>query len=229
MRGKAMLCGSTKIHAQGERREQVDLRRWKRNREKCVYGRRSRVHINVVGVWKENSRRKQEAKPQHTSVPSWSVRLMAAPRSVGPAVFWAHRQTQHTSGFSWSVRLMAAPRSVGPAVFWAHRQTQHTSDPSWSVRLLAAPRSVGPSVFLGSPPTLNIHLVPPGVCGSWPLLAVWDPRISWAHRLPVTHIWSLLECAAPGRSSQCGTNGFPGLTANPPPQISALTHRERHS
>ena len=27
--------------------------------------------------------------------------------------------------------------------------------------------------------------------------------------------WSLLECAAPGRSSQCGTRGFPGLTANP--------------
>ena len=55
----------------------------------------------------------------------------------------------------------------------------------WSVRLLAAPRSMGPAVF------------------------------SWAHRQPTTHIWSLLECAAPGRSSHSGTRGFPGLTANP--------------
>ena len=29
----------------------------------------------------------------------------------------AHRQPQHTFGPSWSVRLPAAPRSVGPAVF----------------------------------------------------------------------------------------------------------------
>ena len=31
---------------------------------------------------------------------------------------------------------------------------------------MAAPRSVGPAVFLGSPPTLNTLLVPPGVYGS---------------------------------------------------------------
>ena len=81
--------------------------------------------------------------------------------------------------------------------------------PSWSVRRLAAPRSmVGPVVFPGSPPTLNTHLVPPGVCGSWPLLAVWDPRFSWTHREPSTHIWSLLECAAPGRSAQYGSAVF---------------------
>ena len=63
---------------------------------------------------------------------------------------------------------------------------QHTSGPSWSVRLLAAPRSVGPADFLGSPPTRNTHLVPPGVCGSRPLLPVWDQRFSWAHRQPTT-------------------------------------------
>ena len=40
------------------------------------------------------------------------------------------------------------------------------------------------AVFLGSPPTLNTPLVPPGVCGAWPLLAVWDPRFSRAHRQP---------------------------------------------
>ena len=84
------------------------------------------------------------------------------------------------------------------------------------------------------------------MCGTWPLLAVWDPRFSRAHRetrnthlgpswsvrlmaapcsmgpavflgSPPTHnaIWSLLECAAAGRSSQCGTHGFLGPTANP--------------
>ena len=95
----------------------------------------------------------------------------------------------------------------------------HTLGPSWSVRLLAAPRSVGPAVFLGSPPTHDTCWVPPGLCGSWPLLAVWDPRFSWAHRQPTTHAGSLLECAAPGRSSQCGTRGFPGLTANPQPML----------
>ena len=41
---------------------------------------------------------------------------------------------------------------------------------------------MGPAVSPGSPPTHNPHLVPPGVCGTWPLLTVWDPRFSWAHR-----------------------------------------------
>ena len=49
--------------------------------------------------------------------------------------------------------------------------THNKDGPSWSVRLLAAPRSVGPTV-VGSDNTL----VPLGVCGTWPLLAVWDPR-----------------------------------------------------
>ena len=41
------------------------------------------------------------------------------------------------------------------------------------------------------------------------------PRLSWAHHQPATHSWSLLESAAPGRCSQCGTHRFPRLTANP--------------
>ena len=44
---------------------------------------------------------------------------------------------------------------------------------------------------------------------------MWDPRFSRAYRQPPTHFWSLLECAVHGRSSQCGTRGFLGLTANP--------------
>ena len=48
---------------------------------------------------------------------------------------------------------------------------QHALGPSYSVRLLAAPRSAGPVVSCQT----------------------------------VVHTWSLLECAAPGRSSQCGT------------------------
>ena len=35
-------------------------------------------------------------------------------------------------------------------------------------------------------PTHNAHTAPPGVCGPWPLLAVWDPRFSQAHRSPPT-------------------------------------------
>ena len=80
---------------------------------------------------------------------------------------------------------------------------------------MAAPRSVGPAVFLGSPPTHNTLLVPPGVYGSWPLLAVWDPRFSRAHRQPSTHFGPSWSVRRQGRSSQCGTRGFPGLTANP--------------
>ena len=60
--------------------------------------------------------------------------------------------------------------------------SQHTYGPSWSVLLLAAPRSMRPAVFLGPPLTQSTDLVPPGVCGTWPLLAMWDPRFSRAHR-----------------------------------------------
>ena len=75
------------------------------------------------------------------------------------------------------MRLLAAPRSVGRAVFLAHRQPQHTFGPSWSVRwdlrlswLTAnrnrpvVPRGVcgGTRGFTGSPPTRNAHLVDPG-------------------------------------------------------------------
>ena len=31
---------------------------------------------------------------------------------------------------------------------------------------------------------------PPGVCGTWPLLTVWDPRFPRAHRQPATYTWS---------------------------------------
>ena len=50
---------------------------------------------------------------------------------------------------------------------------------------------------------------------SFMLLSIWDPPFSWAHRETAAHIWSLLECAVHGRSSQYGTRRFPGLTANP--------------
>ena len=61
---------------------------------------------------------------------------------------------QRVFGPSWSVRLQAANRSMGPAVFLGSPPTLNTHfGPSWSVRLLAAPRSMGPAVFLRSPPT----------------------------------------------------------------------------
>ena len=97
---------------------------------------------------------------------------------------------------------------------WARgANPRHTLGPSCSVRLQAAPHSVGPTVFLGSPANPHTVLVPPAVCGSRPLLTVWDLRFSKAHGQPATHSLSHLEYAAPGRFSQAGTRGFPGLTA----------------
>ena len=41
------------------------------------------------------------------------------------------------------------------------------------------------------------------------------PKTTFLRLNAATHVWSLLECTAPDRSSQCGTRGFLGLTANP--------------
>ena len=46
-------------------------------------------------------------------------------------------------------------------------------------------------------------MAPPGVCGPWPLPTVRDRGF-----LGHNELWSLLECAALGRSSQCGTRAF---------------------
>ena len=81
------------------------------------------------------------AKPQHTLVPRGVCGSMAAPRSVGPAVFSGSPPTLkgHTT---WSLVLESAapgivPPSVGPVVFPAHRQPTTLFGPTWSVRLLA--------------------------------------------------------------------------------------------
>ena len=95
-----------------------------------------------------------------------------------------HKWYHHWDGPSWSVRLLAAPRSVGPAVFQGSPPT-HTN--SWSLLECAAPGRSSQCGTCGFPGlTANPHqlLVPPGVCGSWPLLAVWNLRFSRAHRQP---------------------------------------------
>ena len=46
------------------------------------------------------------------------------------------------------------------------------------------PSLCGTLGFLGIPPTCKTHLVPPGVCGSTPLLTVRDSRSSRAYRKP---------------------------------------------
>ena len=77
------------------------------------------------------------------------------------------------------------PRSVQSKV--AKERLKRNSTHYGSVLESAAP---WPSLaawdfgFLGSPPTRNVHLVPPGMFGSWPLLAVWDPRFYWAYLQP---------------------------------------------
>ena len=85
---------------------------------------------------------------------------------------------------SWPLLAAWDPRFPGLTA-----NPQRKLGPSCSVRLLAAPRSVGPALFLGSPPTCNTRLVPPGVCGSWPLLAVWDPRFSSPRNGNVGNVW----------------------------------------
>ena len=66
--------------------------------------------------------------------------------------------------------------------------------------LLCPPSAKGTAVKEYShsvcPKGTPLTLVPPGVCGPWPLLVVWDLQSSWAHRQPATRAWSVLECAA---------------------------------
>ena len=164
-----------------------------------------------VGTTRNRNHRTGAQWPTHTLwVPpgvcgSWPLLAVWDPRFS-----WVHRQPTTHAGSLLECAAPGRSSQCGTRGFpGLTANPQHMLGPSWSVRLLAAPRSVGPAVFLGSPPTHNTCWVPPGVCGSWPLLAVWDPRFSWAHRQPTTHAGSLLECAAPGRSSQCGTRSFP--------------------
>ena len=84
--------------------------------------------------------------------------------------------------------------------FFAFGQ-QHTLCSSCNVRLLAALTREGPPFFLGLPPTRNARLVPPGICGSWPLLTVWDPRFSWLTRDP-RFSWALPPEAWPRIAAQ---------------------------
>ena len=90
---------------------------------------------------------------------------------------------QHMFGPSWSVRHLAAPRSMGPAVFLGSpRNPQHTFGSSWSVRLLTAPRSMGPAVFLGSPPTHSTLKTVPTNCESHLRHNDLDTKMPTIHR-----------------------------------------------
>ena len=101
-------------------------------------------------------------------------KLHSRSSQCGTAVSWAHCQP---ATHSWSVlelRVHTAPHSVGPAFFLG---SAPTATRSWSLLESAAPgRSsrCGTRGFLGLPQTRSARLVPPGVCGSWPLLALWD-------------------------------------------------------
>ena len=119
-------------------------------------------------------------------VPPGVYGAMAAPRSVGPAVFLGSPPTLTLWVPPGVCGAMAAPRSVGPAVFLGSPPTLNKLlVPPGVYGAMAAPRSVGPAVFLGSPPTLNTL----GPSWSVRLLAappVWDPRFARAHRQPST-------------------------------------------
>ena len=170
---------------------------------------------------------------------------MAAPRSVGPAVFLGSPPTLNTLGPSWSVRRHGRSLQCGTCGFpGLTANPQHTFGPSWSVRLHGRSLQCGTRGLPGltANPEHSWSLLE---CTTpWPLLAVWDPRFSWAHRQP-TYNGSLQEWAVPcpllavwdPRFSwahrqpttllvppgvcgswpllQCGTCGLLGLTANP--------------
>ena len=103
------------------------------------------------------------------SVPTDGNLARTSPRKPRTSTARYRRSVPSETGQTTCASLQPDPKtSVSPERPEIDRG--HLS-PSWSVRLLAAPRSVGPTV-VGSDNTL----VPPGVCGTWPLLAVWDPR-----------------------------------------------------
>ena len=121
-------------------------------------------------------------KPNHPPPPS------PAEESCGKTARYKGHQTVGALVPPWVV----SPKRPNPALrahracptVWYRRSVPNRG----KTKIHPAPGGWVGAVFLGSPPTLNTHLVPPGVCGSWPLLAVWDPRFSWAHRQPTTPI-----------------------------------------
>ena len=134
--------------------------------------------------WKVSQKRPDRRLPSQRKLRAPTARYRrSVPSETGQATCASHQPTMLTKvslvrpvtdlSPSWSVRRLARDRT------WVSYQPATKDGPSWSVRLLAAPRSGGPAV-VGS----NNTLVPPGVCGAWPLLAVWD---TWCHQNNVAH------------------------------------------
>ena len=141
---------------------------------------------------------------------------MAAPRSMGPAVFLGSPPTLTLWVPPGVCGGMAAPRSVGPAVFLGSPPTLNTLGPSWSVRRHGRSSQCGTRGFPGlTANPQHTFLVPPGVYGALAASSQCGTRgfpglTANPHTLGPS--WSV---RLHGRSSQCGTRGFLGLTANP--------------
>ena len=117
-----------------------------------------------------------------------------------------------------------APRAPECSTAWYRRSVPSRS----TTKAHSHAGWVGGRDFPGLTANPNTHLVPPGVCGSRPLLAVWDPRFSRAHHQPQHTFgpsWSVRHLAAPRSVGPAVFLGSPPTHSHK----SALTHRERHS
>ena len=174
-----------------------------------------------------------------TAAHSWSLLECAAPgrsSQCGTIATWPHRQLTTHLGPSWSMRLPAAPRSVGPAFFLGltanpplppqARRTQVSSEDVTVQELDELRNTTSSYNFIRMKSSHSMSLwngmtwialsdgLPTEMKSQSGILAAphsMGPAVSWAHRQP--HF--LLECAAFGCLSQCGTSGVPGFTANP--------------
>ena len=85
----------------------------------------------------------------------------------------------------------SVPSETGQATYASHQTDPKTKvsperplialSPSWSVRRLVAPAQCGTRDKTWVPYQPATKMDPPGVCGAWPLLAVWDP---WSRPKP---------------------------------------------
>ena len=124
--------------------------------------------------------------------------MMWRPRAPGSAARGGEAAGTRQCAHQWA---QGQPRPRTEHAFMTSLESIPDPRSNLALRVCGTCRSLGCTV------THRTVSVPP---------AVWDlPQFSWAHRQPATHTWPLLQCAALGRSAQCRTPGFPGLTVNP--------------
>ena len=97
---------------------------------------------------------------------------------------------------AYSCRKVQPRRSVGDAytpvagamyLIMERRSKQGSRSPCRRCSSVPRANLLGGSLFEICCSGPQHTLVPPAVCGSWPLLKVWDSRFPWVYRQPTTH------------------------------------------